>query len=213
MFTGLVEKVGKIIVRNIAAEDGELVIMPNSPFENLVYGESIAVNGVCLTLEKEFSDGSVKFHVLRETLRRSNLGEIDLSKSVNLERALRVGDRFGGHIVSGHIDTTVKVKSITPVGNDIRYGFELTEEIKPYVVLKGSISIDGISLTVAELSDTEFAVHLIPVTLEDTALKERDLGDMINIEVDMLGKYVAHQLHLMGNNSNISMDTLFEAGW
>ena len=213
MFTGLVEKVGKIIVRNIAGEDGELVIMPNSPFENLVYGESIAVNGVCLTLEKEFSDGSVKFHVLRETLRRSNLGEIDLSKSVNLERALRVGDRFGGHIVSGHIDTTVKVKSITPVGNDIRYAFELTEDIKPYVVLKGSISIDGISLTVAEISDTEFAVHLIPVTLEDTALKERDLGDMINIEVDMLGKYVAHQLQLMGNNSNISMDTLFEAGW
>ena len=215
MFTGLVEQTGYIVERNISGKDGTLAVKPDTPFRELEFGESIAVNGTCLTLEKELSDGTVVFHVLAETLKATNLGEIPFSSKVNLERALPVGARLGGHIVSGHVDTTSEVIEVNPVGNDFEYKIKLPDSLKPYVVHKGSITIDGISLTVAELGDDYFCVHIIPVTLSETALSDRKAGDTVNLEGDIIGKYVVRQMELANytKNSTVTMNSLIEAGW
>ena len=214
MFTGLVEKRGVIVERNVSGGSGVFSVRPESSFENLKYGESIAVNGTCLTMERELSDGTVVFHVLAETLKRTNLGALAIGGLVNMERALAVGDRLGGHIVSGHVDTVGAIRAVRSIGDDFEYEVEMPAELKPFMVEKGSITIDGISLTVVSVGDSSFTVHLIPVTLAETALQERKVGDMVNLEGDIIGKFVARQMSL-GNYgvSNVSMNSLHEAGW
>ncbi len=214
MFTGLIEKIAKIA--NIESNEGanKLTLHLDTPFKNVVKGESIAVNGVCLTVE-EFDEVNITFHLLNESFSKSNLGEIPIGGKVNLERALAMGDRLGGHMVSGHVDTTSEVIEWNSVGDDWELVIATPESIKPYLVEKGSIAIDGVSLTIAKLLPDSFAVHLIPTTLADTALFERQAESRINLEADIIGKYIFKQLiaYKDDSNSNITMNTLFDAGW
>lgn len=215
MFTGLIETTAEISGRDISGKAGKLRLRPKN-FEKLVRGESIAVNGTCLTLESWSSDGTLEFHTLEETLKRSNLGTIKIGGQVNLERALQVGDRLGGHIVTGHIDSTAEFLGMRKQGDDIEYRVALPEELKPYMAPKGSISLDGVSLTLVNIGEDSFSVHLIPVTLEETALGQRQVGELINLEADLLGKYVQRQLSCFmdkGTASAVTMEKLIKAGW
>lgn len=215
MFTGLIESVGTFLSADLSGKAGKLRVESHKRFHDLIPGESIAVNGVCLTLEQ--SAGAVlEFHVMEESFRRTNLGFLQRGSSVNLERALALGSRLGGHIVSGHVDGTGKILSIGRVGDDTVVKVSLTPELRRYMVPKGSIAIDGISLTVAELWDDWFTVHIIPTTWRETNLSSRNNGDTVNLETDMLGKYVVTMLERMDlqqNKSNITMDILKNAGF
>lgn len=214
MFTGLVEQVGIIKSRELHGGSGKLQIKPMQAIENPAYGESIAINGVCLTLERSLPDGTLEFHAMEETFKRTNLGEIGIGGMVNLERAMRLGDRFGGHIVSGHVDGVGKVVSFKKNGSDIELKISLSKDLQPYLVAKGSICIDGISLTLVQVTEDTFTVHLIPVTLADTALQSREVGDLVNLETDLIGKYVVQQLeHFRQKGSNVTMDMLADAGF
>lgn len=212
MFTGLVETTGTIISRTISNGAGKFIIKPEKTFKNLEYGESIAVNGTCLTLETTTSNGDITFHVLEETCKKSNIGSLPIGSVVNLERALAVGDRLGGHLVQGHVDTTAVIKNIGRSGSDFEIKIELPENLKPFMIPKGSITIDGVSLTIVQLEDSYFTVNIIPVTLKETALHDRKRGDLVNLETDIIGKYVARQQSL-SDKSNLDMNTLRNAGW
>ncbi|UDQ99198.1 riboflavin synthase [Lentisphaerota bacterium WC36G] len=222
MFTGLVERTGKIIKADANGATKELDISLNKPFKDLIYGESIAINGICLTLVEELAGGVLRFHALEETLKRTNLEEIiNKNSSVNLERAMQANARFGGHIVSGHVDCVAKILEINDVSGDFEYKIEMPKSITPYLVEKGSITIDGISLTIVEVGSDFFTVHLIPVTRSETAIGERKVADKVNLEADILGKYIERQLSLRfsqdtqnDNKSNsLSMTDLFNAGF
>ncbi|MBO5306550.1 MAG: riboflavin synthase [Lentisphaeria bacterium] len=212
MFTGLVEMTG-----SLAGCSGEhLRIRPGRVFADPVFGESVAVNGCCLTLERVLPNGELEFFTMAETLKRTNLGSLKKGDPVNVERALKAGARLGGHIVSGHIDGTGEVLDFhrRPDG-DYELKISLSEELAPEVVAKGSIAIDGVSLTVVEVGDGYFTVHLIPVTRDETALVQRSKGAAVNLETDVLAKYVRRQLEYMQKSpkSEITMDTLREAGF
>ena len=219
MFTGLVEMTGRISDRRA----GTLIISPQSRLVNPVIGESIAVNGCCLTLERETASGELVFHTMAESLRRTNLGMLAIGSKVNLERALASGARLGGHIVQGHVDVAAKVVSLSRQSDgDLELVVELTLELAPEVVEKGSVAIDGVSLTVVRADENVFAVRLIPQTLADTVLGERTAGNIVNVETDILGKYVRRQLELAGvlpvikkteSKGSITMDKLREAGF
>jgi riboflavin synthase len=213
MFTGLAETTGQITGRNLSGGAGTLSIKSGKIFEELKHGESIAVNGACLTLEKFDNTGNLYFHVLEETLKRTNLGQIPLGTAVNLERALAFGDRLGGHLVTGHVDAVAPVKYLRKQAGDVELAVEIPEKLSPYLVEKGSIAIDGISLTLVMIEKDYFTVHLIPVTLAETALKDKKAGDMVNLEGDLIGKYVQRQLSLNDSGSNVNMETLRNAGW
>ena len=214
MFTGLIETTGTIVSRTVSGGKGKLVVRPDKPFSNLEYGESIAVNGTCLTLEQEESGGALVFHTLAETLKRTCLGSKAIGAKVNLERALRLGDRLGGHLVSGHVDVVAKVLEMNRSSSDVELKISAPPQLLPYLVEKGSIAIDGISLTLVKVTDEFFTVHLIPVTLSETALEYAKSGDEVNLEGDLIGKYVQRQLQLeKGSGSNITMDKLFNSGW
>lgn len=196
MFTGLVETVGELCGRSLNGNAGKLRIKPHQELKHPLHGESIAVNGTCLTLEH--TEGEVLvFHAMQETFARTNLGSLPVGSLVNLERAMAVGDRFGGHLVSGHVDGVGTVASIQRKGDDIELKLNLPGSVIPYLVPKGSICIDGISLTVAALGTDFLTVHLIPVTWNETNLRFRSPGDEVNLEADVIGKYVRHQLAAM----------------
>jgi len=199
MFTGLVEQLGRLISRS----ESRLTIRAEEPYSGLQSGESIAVNGCCLTLER-FAGAEMTFFTLAETLRRTNLGEIPVGGRVNLERALLPSARLGGHFVQGHVDRAVKVLRFGRTGDgDVELALELPEDLAGEVVEKGSVALDGISLTVASLTADEFSVRLIPETLDRTALPFRKVGDRINFETDVLGKYV-RRLAMLGSFGNAS---------
>ncbi len=187
MFTGLVDNTGKFI----SLEGRRIIrIKPEIPYDDLEVGESISVNGACLTLLEE-KDGTLSFEVSPETLKRTNLGTLRPGDWVNLERALRLGDRLGGHIVLGHVDTTGRIERIEMKGDFRAVTVSYREsQLKRYIVEKGSITVDGISLTVNRSSVRTFQVMIITHTFLNTNLKHRKVGDYVNIEVDILGKYV-----------------------
>jgi len=214
MFTGLVETTGRIVARSASMGAGKLSVKPDAKLSGLRKGDSIAVNGACLTLEKE-SSGALVFHTLEETLKRTNLGAIPLGGVVNLERAMSLGDRLGGHLVQGHVDATAKLLSIGKSGADIELSAEIPESLAPYIIEKGSIAIDGVSLTVASLEEGRFSVRLIPTTWEATALKERSKGDALNLEGDLIGKYALHQARWLGGGARrkLAMEDLERAGF
>lgn len=213
MFTGLIEQTAKIADRELRGNAGKLTLRLDKPLENPVPGESMAVNGACLTLER--SEGNLLvFHVLEETFKRTNLGSIPLEGLVNLERAMKSGERFGGHFVSGHVDAVVEVLAWSEVGDDVALTIAIPSELKSQVIPKGSVSIDGVSLTIATLSEESLTVHLIPTTLDETALRERSEGNKVNLETDMIGKYVAANLSAtLPDNSRLDMNSLTDAGW
>ena len=189
MFTGLVEERGEIVALAYSAAGARLTVRAALVSSDAREGDSIAVNGCCLTVTDRDGD-TLSFDLLRETLDRTNLGKLQSGSPVNLERALAAGARLGGHFVQGHIDGTAKVLAFEAVGADYRLEIALPREFAHYVAFKGSIAIDGISLTVAEVKEASFVVWIIPHTRAVTNLSERRAGDIMNVEFDLLAKYV-----------------------
>ena len=190
MFTGIVEDVGT--VKGIKHKPKEVVFtfkVGNINLKEVVPGDSISVNGTCLTVT---SLGKETFTVdaSHETLAKTNLGKLKVGNRVNLERALKVGDKLGGHIVNGHVDGVGKVKSKTKQGESIELWFSVPKELSKYVVEKGSVAIDGVSLTVNSVEGSEFVVNIIPYTQEATTFGGFKKGSLVNIECDIIGKYV-----------------------
>ena len=189
MFTGLVESLGKVVSVEKQGEQAWLNL--SFPFATeLQLGDSVAVNGCCLTVA-ELGEGCVRFDVLAQTLRVTSLGKLEMGSVVNLERALRVGDRLGGHFVQGHVDTVGKILSLTENGQDHVLEISLPSEIERLCVSKGSIAIDGISLTIAELKNDSAVFWITPHTFSHTNLNAAKVGDTVNLEADMLAKHVA----------------------
>ncbi len=188
MFTGLIKDLGEI-TEVAHSSDGVVLTVASRLADELSEGDSIAVNGVCLTAT---STGSEQFsaEVMNETLRRSSLAETRAGAQVNLELAMRMSDRLGGHVVQGHVDGMGRIISMSSDGFSRRVEVQAPEEVLRYVVHKGSITVDGISLTVAELGERSFTVSLIPETLERTNLGRATTGTIVNLEVDVLAKYV-----------------------
>lgn len=216
MFTGLIHTTGTIRAQMSGDHhSGRLIIQPAIPIQNPMIGESIAVNGACLTLETAAQDGTLTLFTLAETLRKTNLGEMAIGRKVNLERALRPTDRLGGHFVSGHVDTTTALLSLKRTSDDVVLTLKMQSELRPFLIPKGSVCIDGISLTLVEITTEYFTVHLIPSTLEMTALTDRRPLSQLNIETDMIGKYLYHQqkFHQENQSSSLTLDTLIQAGW
>jgi len=188
MFTGLVETVGKIISLEERGEQARLTL--TAPFASEVaLGDSVAINGCCLTVV-EFDAETISFDILKQTLMVTSLGELQEGTLVNLERALAVGDRLGGHFVQGHVDEVGQVVDLSSDGQDHRYEVSLPADIHKYCIPKGALCLDGISLTIAELTDNSAIFWITPHTFVATNLKEKAVGQRINLEADMLAKYV-----------------------
>ncbi|MGI6555493.1 MAG: riboflavin synthase [Bacillota bacterium] len=210
MFTGLVEELGSVEKTEIQGRSGRFFIK-GKKIGGLAVGDSVAVNGVCLTVSA--IDGDVfMVDVMRETLERSNLGYLHQGHGVNLERALKLGDRLGGHLVSGHVDGVGRIKSILSVENAKLIEVSAPRSVLRYVVSKGSIAVDGISLTVVDCGRDSFTVSIIPHTYRETTLGKRKIGDPVNLEVDMIAKYVEKLLNRDGNE-RISTAFLAERGF
>jgi riboflavin synthase len=191
VFTGLVEAVGHIQARTESSEGQRILV--KSDLGEWVLGESVAVNGVCLTVS-EAERGGFYADVSAETLSRSSLGRLATGSPVNLERALRVGDRLGGHLVSGHVDAVIQLLSAVHVGEAIRMTFELPADLVQYVAPKGSVALEGVSLTVNEVFSDRFSVMIIPHTRQATTLDRARPGESLNCEVDVIARYVVNAL-------------------
>lgn len=187
MFTGIVEETGEI--RETERDEDGRRLRIGTTFEGLAVGQSISVSGACLTVEQP-GDGWFEVFLAQETLDRTYLGQLAEGDVVNLERALPADGRFDGHFVQGHVDGTADVTGIERVDEDWRYSFSLPPSVGKYVVEKGSIAIDGISLTVAALGDEEFDVAIVPETYDVTTLSDKESGDPVHVEVDVVAKYV-----------------------
>jgi riboflavin synthase len=191
MFTGIVETTGRLA--RIEPRGGDVRLMIDAGAldpGDVAIGDSIAVSGVCLTAIAIGSSGTLAFDVSTETLSRTSLGSLSVGERVNLEKALRLADRLGGHLVSGHVDGLGRVVAIEADARSQRWMFELPPELARYVATKGSIAIDGVSLTVNEVDGHRFGVNLIPHTIEVTTLGDRKVGDPVNVEVDMVARYI-----------------------
>ena len=190
MFTGIIEEIGHVNNVKKGTASAILTIQAEKVLKGTHIGDSIAVNGVCLTVTGIY-DNTFTADVMHETLNRSSLGALGVKGPVNLERAMLAGGRFGGHIVSGHIDGTGTIRDVRRDGNAVWYTIQAPEPILRLIVEKGSIAIDGISLTVARGDHVSFSVSIIPHTLQETALAFKRAGDIVNLENDCIGKYVA----------------------
>lgn len=189
MFTGIILGKGKVKGKRPAGGGMTFELETDFPLPEPVEGESIAVNGVCLTA-REIRGQRFLADVSPESLARTNLGRLGAGARVNLERALRLSDRLGGHMVSGHVDAVTTVRARRPLGDFTLFDFAVPEGLGRYIIAKGSVALDGISLTVNQVSDDHFTVSIIPHTLEITTLGELAVGDEVNLEVDLIGKYV-----------------------
>ena len=215
MFTGLIEEIGEIVSIKKGAKSARITIKATKILEGTKVGDSISTNGVCLTVT-EFYKNNFSVDVMAETMRCSNLGKLKPGSTINLERALRASDRLGGHIVSGHIDGIGTIVDLYKEDNATWVSVETTVDILKYIVHKGSISIDGISLTVAYVDKNVFKVSIIPHTKDETTLLLRNIGDEVNLECDMLSKYVEKLLKYGGTAKEkkpVSMDFLLENGF
>lgn len=215
MFTGLIEEIGtvKSVIKGV--NSAKITITASKILEDIKQGDSISTNGVCLTVT-EFTHNSFSVDVMPETMRRSNLKHLKTGSRVNLERALKVGDRFGGHIVSGHIDGVGVITGFQEEDNATWVSIEAPGDILKYVVHKGSIAIDGTSLTVAYVDDKVLKVSIIPLTRDETTILEKNVGDEVNLECDMIGKYVEKLMMIREDiklKKSIDMDFLRENGF
>jgi riboflavin synthase len=188
MFTGIVETTGE--VQAVIDDEGGRRMRIGAPFEGLDHGQSISVSGVCLTVEKTAEGEWFEVFLAQETLARTFFDDLDGGDRVNLERAMPADGRFDGHIVQGHVDTTAEIAGIEQEGEDWTFTFSLPEAHRDYLVQKGSITVDGISLTVADRRSEEFDVAIIPTTYDETTLSEKSVGDPVHLEVDVVAKYV-----------------------
>lgn len=189
MFTGIIEEVGTIESIKKGANSAVITIRADKVMEDLKLGDSVAMNGVCLTAAS-ITGHSYSVDVMHETLNRTNLGELKGGSRVNLERAMQANGRFGGHIVAGHVDGTGRIRSMRKDDNAVWITVNTSSEVLKYIIDKGSITIDGISLTVARVDNRSFSVSVIPHTGVHTTLLEKKAGDTVNLENDMVGKYV-----------------------
>ncbi len=220
MFTGIIEAVGKVASIERGGSSVRLTVSAGKVAEDVQLGDSVAINGVCLTVVHA-APPLLSFDAVPETLRRTSLGDLRGGSSVNLERALPVGGRLGGHVVQGHVDGTGRIASIRPVGDSWWIYVDVAPELMRYIVEKGSIALDGISLTVAESADRTVAVSIIPHTWENTTLSDKRAGDAVNIECDILGKYVEKLLGgyiaggggVVDRSSGVTMDLLERSGY
>lgn len=215
MFTGLIEEIGTIRSIHKGIHSAQITISARKILEDIKLGDSICTNGVCLTV-KGFNQDSFSVDVMPETIRRSNLKHLQTGSRVNLERALKVGDRLGGHIVTGHIDGTGIVRAFDREDNATWVSVEASDTILKYIVSKGSIAIDGASLTVAYVEGMIFKVSIIPLTRDKTTILEKQVGDEVNLECDVFGKYVERLMFFKNNiksNQTIDMEFLRENGF
>jgi riboflavin synthase len=189
MFTGLVEETGKLEKKVKTGEGFQFTFSASKIFDDLDIGSSISVNGCCLTIVKK-KDKTFSVDAIEETLKKTNLGMLEVGIRVNLERPLKADARLGGHFVLGHIDTTGIVKEIKELSNSHFMKITFPDKFKSYLIYVGSISIDGVSMTVAELEDNWFGVGIIPLTWRETIFSDKKVGDKVNLEFDVLGKYV-----------------------
>jgi riboflavin synthase len=216
MFTGIIEELG--LVRNVSLlpESGQLTIEGKKILNGTQIGDSIAVNGVCLTVIRQ-NEHEFTVDVMAETLKKTNLAELKRGSHVNLERALQLQTRLGGHLVSGHIDGVGRIRSITPHGIAQVFEIDTPPDLLSYILPKGSIAIDGISLTVVDVESDYFTVSLIPHTFGQTTLGFKGIGASVNLETDLIGKYVARFLGINQasdkTKQDLSLDFLAEHGF
>jgi riboflavin synthase len=194
MFTGLIEEVGRVRGIRATGQGSQLRVAAPSIAAEIAPGDSVAVNGCCLTTT-DIRTGELSFDLLEETLSRTNLGALRIDAPVNLERALAATGRIGGHFVQGHVDRTARVLSFQPHGTDHRLEVELAQEFARYIIFKGSIALNGVSLTIAEVLPASFVVWIIPHTRRQTNFFGLQSGDLLNVEFDLLAKYVERMLN------------------
>lgn len=212
MFTGIVEEVGRIIYLNRNDSGAKIKIEAKKTLVGLKIGDSVAVNGVCLTVVK-IEDSAFIVDVMNETIKRSSMKLLHVGSIVNLERAMLVGGRFDGHIVTGHIDGVGIVSERKHDGIAVWYTIQTSHDILRYVVEKGSVCLDGVSLTVAEVDDNSFRVSIIPHTLTATTLNNFDVGRAVNIENDIISKYVEKFLNIDSKKQSLTKEKLIEFGF
>ena len=205
MFTGIIEELG--VIKNITAnsKSGKITILANKILEDTNLGGSIAVNGVCLTVSS-INKNEFVADIMMETIRATNLGKLNIKDKVNLERAMSISSRFGGHIVTGHVDTVGIIQEFKREENAVWVSIRAEEEFLKNMIYKGSIAIDGISLTVAYVDNKIFKVSIIPHTKSKTTILEKNVGNIVNLESDVIGKYIRHFLDTdtkENNNKNV----------
>lgn len=215
MFTGIVEEVGKVIGMKHGSKSVNLTVAASLIFSDLGIGDSVSTNGVCLTVT-HISGNTFTADVAHESLNRSTLGVLKLQSSVNLERAMSACGRFGGHIVTGHIDGSGVIQAVKADDIAIWYTIATVSSIMTYIVEKGSITIDGISLTVVTVTDKTFSVSVIPHTASQTTLRDRKVGDTVNLENDIVGKYIEKLICLpqeTASTTKLSMEKIAQYGF
>lgn len=212
MFTGIVKELGEVERIEVSADGARLAILAPEIACRTQVGDSVAINGACLTVVSK-ERGWLWFDAVQETLRRTNLGRLKPGDRVNLEDALRVGEAMGGHFVQGHVDTLGTVQRLVPQGNAVVMAVGVGEEWMRYVVPKGSVAVDGVSLTVVDTGAADFSVWLIPHTRAVTTLGFRQVGDHVNVEFDMLAKYIEKLLQARQGGGGVDMELLRRAGF
>lgn len=197
MFTGIIEETGRIGAIRTSADGAKMTVRANRVLGGTKEGDSIAVNGTCLTVTA-LSGGSFDVDMAPETLSRTNLGDLAVGDAVNLERSLTPDARLGGHFVQGHVDSTGTLRSMRRDGESLRVEISLSEDLVRYLAPKGYVAVDGVSLTVVNVRDDGFSIMLVPYTLEHITLPDKTIGESVNVEVDILAKYVERMLGLKG---------------
>ncbi len=212
MFTGIIEEIGKVTAIKKDSTSMELTLHCPKILTDAHLGDSISVNGVCLTITNLQSD-QMMVDVMPETVKATNIHQLKIGDRVNLERAMSANGRFGGHFVSGHVDGSGTIRSIKPVSNAVYIEIEIPKELAGNCIPRGSITIDGTSLTIFNVSETSVTISLIPHTHAETILGMKKVGDQVNIETDLLGKYVKHHLVNKEEKSTITLDFLKQNGF
>lgn len=212
MFTGLVEDIGVVKAMQSDRDSMKITVQSAMIAEDVRLGDSIAVNGVCLTVT-HFTDQQLTMDVMPETVKATNLQQLALGDSVNLERAMPANGRFGGHFVAGHVDGVGKILRIRPVANAVYMDIEMSEELTSFCIPKGSITIDGTSLTLFHVEANHVTISLIPHTYKETVLGMKRVGAIVNIETDLVGKYILQQLKKGQVTPTITRDYLAQHGF
>ncbi len=210
MFSGIIEEKARVKRITKAPQGCKLTLESGIVSKDVKIGDSISVNGICLTVMERRARG-VSFDVMEETLRRTSLADVSVGEALNLERALKAGDRISGHFVTGHVDCLGKIRAILKRPNDYTVDIELPTDKMAYVTAKGSIAVDGVSLTIAGIKDNRIKIYLIPLTLSNTNLASNKTGDSVNIEFDILGKYSLNKP--LPTKAGIDVDFLKEHGF
>jgi len=212
MFTGIIEDIGTVKTLQSDRQSMNITVISPKMVADVKLGDSIAVNGVCLTVT-HFNEQELVMDIMPETVKATNLWQLTAGDAVNLERAMPANGRFGGHFVAGHVDGVGKIVRKRPMANAVYIDIELSEELTSFCIPKGSITIDGTSLTLFHVNKNSVTVSLIPHTYKETVLGTKKIGALVNVETDLVGKYIIHQLQRGQQSSNITKDYLMKHGF